>query len=134
LIKPFDGTITESDVLNEFDAVQKLCQENHPNIVQVLAHGRLNPNLNSIYFIDMELCDLTLDDYAKGKILVPTLPNWKTAKENNTVLRLIVPIICQIIDGVVFIHNHDEVHRDLKPSNSNVFQSMPAKLDQFCIR
>lgn len=132
-MRPFNGSITKSDILSELCAVEKLCQGHHPNIIRVFEHGRLNPK-NSAYYIDMELCDLTLEDYTWGTKFVPSLPNWKTAKETNTTVTLIVPIMRQIADGVAFIHSHDQVHRDLKPSNSKIPEGVSAELCQFCIQ
>ena len=125
LIKPFTGRVTEQDVLNELDAVERLCQGIHPNIIEVFAHGRLNPK-NSMYYIDMELCDLTLQEYVKGTITLPTLPDWNAAKEANTIRQLILPIMGHIVNGVIFIHSHDQVHRDLKPSNSIIPKKLPS--------
>ena len=54
-----------SSVNNEFRAIRKLNGKGHPNIIEVL---RVNTFANGSYaFIDMELCDLDLNDYNKTK-------------------------------------------------------------------
>src|SRR5277367_1789996 len=95
------------DIENEMRAVNKLCKSGHANIVQVVEFGSLK--LDSVWhFIDMELCDFTLANYADGED-VPLLPNWKKVKENDFFHSSICNINRQIIEGLVFIHHHREV-------------------------
>jgi serine/threonine protein kinase len=80
---------------------------------------------SSYYFIDMELCDLSLQGYlypdpfesytAMG--LPPSLQGLPPA----SVADHICNIMRQIANGLKFIHAHSEAHRDLKPSNGNQF-------------
>jgi serine/threonine protein kinase len=100
-------------------AVEKLCmtQPTHRNIVSVFEYGRLGPFL---YYIDMELCQLNLNQWIYGK--------WNDAeKKELPFLTAELPprmrmgqvwdIMEDITQAVAFIHNAHEVHRDLKPSN-----------------
>lgn len=107
---------------NETRALRKLCNGTHPNLIVVLNMDRFR--FSPLYFIDMELCDLSLHDY-----LYPTselnysaigLPPFiKTLPPSGKSLH-IWNIMKQIVAGVEFIHSHDEVHRDLKPRNSGL--------------
>lgn len=96
---------------NEIRAIKKLCNGGHENIVEVFGIGEF-PDSSYVY-IDMELCDLNLSDYIQA--------NRKLAPVHDYPLDFIETqiwdIMRQIANGVVFIHNNEEVHRDLKPSN-----------------
>ena len=101
-------------------AIEILCSKNHRNIVQVLECGRLKPR-SAFHFIDMELCDFSLETYASGKE-VSILANWHELRlrglnhhgefeEHN------IRILGQICDALVFVHGEKEIHRDLSPQN-----------------
>jgi serine/threonine protein kinase len=102
--------VRQKDVDNEVRAVNKLCKSNHPNIVQVLELGQLRADSTS-FFIDMELCSVSLDNYIYSGALAPGLYVWDTTPSQ------ICSIFKDIIHGLVFIHEHGEVHRDLSPHN-----------------
>jgi serine/threonine protein kinase len=105
--------------LNEVRAIDKLCTgESHPNIVKVLRHGRLRPN-HVIYFIDMEKCDANLEEYINGTS-IKGLTDWKLLKLEEKIGYLIGGILDDIVNGLAFIHKHDEVHRDISPRNSKL--------------
>jgi serine/threonine-protein kinase/endoribonuclease IRE1 len=88
--------------------------QSHPNIVHVYRLGEL-PGSSLYYFIDMELCDVTLENYIRF-----TLPSYSITDQGNPRLKVlrIWDIMRQIANGVAFIHSLQEVHRDLKPNNS----------------
>lgn len=93
-------------------AIAKLCHEGHRNLVQVLAFGHFPDDTYA--FIDMELCNLNLEDYNKS--------NWTRIQYAHRIpigsLELeIWNIMMQIANGLMFIHEQHEVHRDLKPRN-----------------
>ena len=96
--------------------VRKLCQSSHPNIVQVIQIGLLKPD-SVFHYIDMELCDFTLEKYIYGD--VPHLANWTDIRWGPIESRIveIAGIAEHIIQGLIFIHELDQVHRDLSPQN-----------------
>ena len=94
----------------------------------------------------MEFCDFTLDQ------LLETVKTQKVAhndlndlfdnvstvidfKENkfNAKFGAFSPlfIICQLLEGLVFIHNLGIVHRDLKPANIFIMQNGKVKIGDF---
>lgn len=100
-----------SSVNNEFRAINKLCLKKHPNVIEVL---KVDTFSNRSYaFIDMELCDMDLDDYNKSI--------WKLEIVQGSVKgtreKGIWNIMMQIANGIAYIHSLAEVHRDLKPKN-----------------
>lgn len=86
----------------------------------VLKSGKLQ--LAPYYYIDMELCDFSLQNYIDG-IDVPMICGQQyhlaTGSAEMEFLRL-VNIMNQVAKGLDFIHGNGEVHRDIKPSNSIV--------------
>jgi len=102
----------------EVMAIKNLCGPGaHVNIVQVMAHG---PLLNApYYFIDMELCDLNLDDYihrAPSVKLSELMPYIIRGTGSASPLQIWV-VMSQIAVGVEYIHQKGHVHRDIKPAN-----------------
>jgi len=95
-------------------ALKKLCQNKYTNIVQVFNYGQLNPD-GAVYFIDMELCDMSLEDYLQGQELEHM--SWAAIREQEEVLTHAYNILQQILNGLIFIHCLHEVHRDLSPAN-----------------
>jgi serine/threonine protein kinase len=118
------GSLNEEDISNELRAIDKLCRNRHPNIVQILGHGLLRPGMAfPIHYIDMELCHCTLQAYANGENF-PSLRNWRSICTSGLkpeyIAAFIFEILEDIINGLIFIHGHDEVHRDLSPSNGKL--------------
>jgi len=111
--------VSEEDILNEARAINKLCQGSHENIVTVFNHGRFNATF-PLYFIDMELCDINLEEYLLGtKSGIRGLVDRGTACKEGRHQFLILAIMQQLISGLSFIHSHDEVHRDMVLQNGN---------------
>ena len=103
--------------MNEARAIDKLCSTSHDHIVQVFRHNRLSPQ-SPLYFIDMELCEINLEEYIQGqKSGVRGLLEWEVVLEEGQHEFLIIAIMQQILSGVAFIHEQNEVHRDLTPQN-----------------
>jgi serine/threonine protein kinase len=103
---------------NEVNAVTLLCTKHHPNIVEVVDHGQLNVDY---YYIDMELCGLTLADLLKeqdkGEGLRQWFLQWPIADLDQRNF-FILALMQELANGLYFIHKHDQVHRDIKPENS----------------
>jgi serine/threonine protein kinase len=111
------GGNTHDDIMKEVRAMEKLCTAGHENMIQIFEHGVLRQNL-PYYFIDMELCDINLDEYIKGRITgIHGLLDWKDAIRDQQAHFLIFGITQQILLGLIFMHSKDEVHRDLTPQN-----------------
>jgi serine/threonine protein kinase len=109
------GGVTKADIENEVRAVKKLSTGSHTNIVQVFHLGQMRSN-STFYYIDMELCDISLGHYMQGKRTCPCLPlSWDYFRND---LKNICVVYNHIVDGLIFIHSNDEVHRDLTPQNS----------------
>ena len=123
LLRPFGG-LTKEDIANEARAISKLCgsvDSIHENIVQVLQHGWLSKS-SSYYFIDMEFCEWSLDQYIDASSSKPLSLELNEAFWNRVICML--QIADDLTRGVGFIHTRGEVHRDLKPSNG-IFLSTP---------
>jgi hypothetical protein len=58
-MRPF-GLLSKQDILNEARAIDKLSKYEQRNIVKFLRHGWLG---STYYFLDMELCDFSLEDF-----------------------------------------------------------------------
>jgi len=106
-------------VEREVHAIQRLCvgPETHRNIVQVMNHGLL---WNSpYYYIDMELCDLNLEDYIQEKTPSNTVGSLPCFIKGGGLDALIQTwtIMSQIASGVEYIHSEHQIHRDIKPGN-----------------
>jgi len=106
---------------SELRAISALCEGNtHANIVKVLETGQLANS--GFWFIDMELCDLSLRSFINRE--------WPNSLENSMgyfsetptgwpTMRTAFAIIIDITKAVEFIHNQGLVHRDLKPENGD---------------
>ena len=114
LIRPWAG-ISQPHIDNEVRAINKLCKSNHPNIVQVFDYGRLIAD-GVFYFIDMELCEISLENYIQGGT-IGGLVDWNTVCKHNEVHEHAYKIMQQILNGVMCIHCCKQVHRDLSPNN-----------------
>ena len=126
--------IPEEDIQNEARVVDAICKNGgHENIVGILNHGWLRGSLN-VYFIDMELADLTLTDYIRylGGSTSSAIDIHAIQSSSPVFIRRDCPfkerihniwiIGLHIAKGLEFMHRHKHVHRDLKPSNSTNFQ------------
>lgn len=104
-------------VQNEIRAIRKLCNNTHKNVVNVFEVGRFRFHDNQYAFIDMQLCDLDLDQYMKSARVVNLVHEDTTWQFRLRELQ-ICNIMRQISLGIAFIHGKKEVHRDIKPKNS----------------
>jgi serine/threonine protein kinase len=116
-------------ILNEERAIVKLSQSGVKNIVTVLQFGFLE-NSPNYYFLDMELCDITLGDYISGELPSEFHASFNVDASNRMVQ--VWRIMLDICNGVDFIHDQQEVHRDLKPNNGT--NQITISNRQCCIR
>jgi serine/threonine protein kinase len=108
-------------VEKEVRAIQKLCGlRTHPNIVQVENHGLLWHH--PYYSIDMELCDMNLNDFIHPKTAPDPskthLPCFVKGGGTDSLLQ-IWTVMNQIASGVEYIHRQSQIHRDIKPGNGD---------------
>lgn len=106
----------------------------HPNLIKLLGHGWLH-GAGGIYYVDMELGNITLVEYIRYHHDLATPMKltavgegdnqsivWRDSSELFKVRNLFV-IGIHIAQGLSFMHDHKYVHRDLKPSNGkHLFQ------------
>lgn len=84
--------MTEKDIENERRAIEKLCDTPHDNIIKIFQHGRFH-NQSPLYFFDMELCEINLDEYIRaGKTGIRGLLDWETALKEGQHEFLIIAI------------------------------------------
>lgn len=113
---------SEKDVEKEVRAMDDLCKDSHYNIIKIFEYGRLQHSTD--LFVDMELCQINLDEYLQGsKTGVPGLIDWSASVEENQRPFLILAIFQQIIRGLDFIHRHGDVHCDLTPRKGRLVLS-----------
>jgi serine/threonine protein kinase len=121
--KSYYEDIDEADRKNEQLAIVRLYPPGfkYRHLVQILRIEMSSPN----HYIDMELCDGTLNNYIDWhNNLKPSnaeRPEFKFIQDLPPMTKVgsTGKIMTDIAGGVVCIHHHDVVHRDLKPSNSN---------------
>jgi serine/threonine protein kinase len=117
--------LTPKELENETAAIRKICgQKRHTHIVAVLRIGELENT--SYYFIDMELCDLTLHDYihpTKPPDPAASLPIFIKDKPPPIKAQQIWNVMQQITSGLAYIHSLNLAHRDLKPANSKTLHA-----------
>jgi len=115
--------VSEAEIENEIEVMEKFRTSTHEHIIEILRHGDIG---TKHYFIDMEYCDIDLDQYIRGVIQIDSLMGYQKAITDGYLSFYICAILQQLISGLVFIHRkHRTVHRDLKPKNSKTY-SLPA--------
>lgn len=108
----------------------KLCKNTmHENIIALLDNGSFSDRGTTFYFIDMELCEMNLDEYNKCARIVEKVHKEPLALRETRIW----DIMKQIANGLRFIHENNLIHRDLKPQNGTPLrQTEVANNDQFC--
>jgi serine/threonine protein kinase len=115
---------SQAKITSELQNIQRICSGKHDNIVRVLGHGSFGLDTYT-HFIDMELCDLNLEQYIyqglewqahhtltpKSRFLTTDLTFAQRTIDELQILR-------QILQGVEYLHSNNKIHRDLHPRNS----------------
>jgi len=116
-------TYTDTDVETEISTITKLSTIPHASkyIVVALRHGKLPGS--PFYYIDMELCELTLEDYIYRtekwrRIDKQVSPYFQLGPSEPAPMLDTWCIMTEITSAVRFMHKENQVHRDLKPTNS----------------
>jgi serine/threonine protein kinase len=105
----------------EARAIIKICgPQSHENIVEALRIGELRHT--RYYFIDMELCDLTLTQYIYGpSISAPeAVPYFIKDAPSMLKAQQIWNVMINIANGLKYLHSLNMAHRDLKPDNGSL--------------
>jgi len=110
------------DINDEIQNIRQLCSTPHGHIVRVLRDGWLD---SRCCFIDMELCDINLEEYIHNRsprmAEEPKLLNEPVfvQQDCSTSMHMLNTwiIINHICSGVQFIHENGFSHRDIKPAN-----------------
>src|SRR5947207_7787071 len=127
------GDLTREDVDNEAIVVSQLCREGQSNsVVEVYDHGWLPGFDSSYYYVDMEYCLQTLEDWIHSRsdskesegMRAPSCPSLLTAHSANDpytyISEEVLGILQNITAGLQYLHQGGVVHRDLKPRNSTI--------------
>ena len=123
--KILHALMAPEDIQKELRVIEAVCKnDTQENIVKVLGTGMLK--MSSLYFVDMERCDLTLREYLQGKL--PTMSSRESMNEDGGLFFkeerawLSVQKAWYITEhtskGINFIHSKGLVHRDINPNNS----------------
>jgi serine/threonine protein kinase len=109
------GDVKEQDINNEMRAVVSLCMSHNPhkNIITVFQCGCLTPPW---YYIDMELCEYNLEVWIRRR-MDENGKNPSTSSTEQSRMAQIWGIMLDIIRGVMYIHQQNQIHRGLKPRN-----------------
>jgi serine/threonine protein kinase len=97
----------------EGSMAQELSGIDRANVVMTFRHGVL---CDGGFFIDMELCDLTLEKYMNNHWPAPPNPNEIQYSPQDTI-DFAWSVMKDFTAGLKSIHNAKHVHRDLKPEN-----------------
>ena len=127
------GQISRADIENEARVISLFMGiGGHKNIVTITQHGWMKAPSFNYYYIDMELCDFTLETYithldgskAIGKDEFAHCPPVFIQQVPHPVIRIqnAWTIGVHIARGLEFMHSQERVHRDLNPSNGTDVQ------------
>src|SRR5947207_4920561 len=121
IIRSF-GCFTVGDIKTEVGAVKEILKFGpHPNVIRIINEGCLSSG--PYFYIDMALCDLSLDEYLSGRRMGssdsvgPRVPNTDDndifVSEDccpETKVRNCWSIMMHVARGLAFIHGHFQAH------------------------
>lgn len=116
------GNTTRNDIEREATAIARLCRPGESvRVVLVLQHGWL-PHNPSCYYIDMDYCPQTLEQYIKSRNGSPLACAGNTTKGEILIWRELLAfnfnLAFELALGLHYIHKNGITHRDLNPRNS----------------
>jgi serine/threonine protein kinase len=129
------GDSTREDVENEAAVISQVCRSGQSNtVVEVYEHGWLPGFDPSYYYVDMEYCSQTLEEWIHGpsgyknsegrRSTAGAAGSSPTTTDQETpgqfVSEQIHDILQNITSGLQYLHKNGVVHRDLKPRNGTI--------------
>lgn len=127
------GDLTREDVENEAAVISQVCRSGQSNtVVEVYDNGWLPGFDPSYYYVDMEYCSQTLEEWIHGpsrsnnseggRLTTDAVESSLTTAGHETisgyVSEEVLDILQNITSGLKYLHQNGVVHRDLKPRNS----------------
>jgi serine/threonine protein kinase len=89
-----------------------------------------HPNIVSLYdYVETEMGIFLVMEYVEGKQLDEYIQTVTGPIPEDKV----IPLFCQILDGVSYAHHRNVIHRDIKPSNIIITSDGRAKILDFGI-
>ena len=104
------GQVNGDDIAREIRTIKNTSEPGHENVVQIIDHGWLR-GLTGLYFIDMDLLLFNLEAYIHSETIRFPCRFFRSKPSQLQTLR-------QVVSGLAYIHEKEEIHGNLKPTNS----------------